>query len=181
MINDIRVGGLNYISNELEVKIEKDADEDVYDDETVITDLNDTDEENDADANNKRKRKKRKLNKYPEYKVIFPGPRYGLVLTDYKECIVVHQRTKERIADVGKYMKPHVGDILVSINSFKIDESTSFDDVFALLKREIDIKYVELTFVENKVFTESYMKEGRFKTENHHLSCEIDMVPNKST
>jgi len=120
------------------------------------------------------------IEEYPDMKVFkmaFPGPTYGLVLVPHRGRVVVHQRTSKRINDLGRNIKPHVGDILVSIDNFPIHTSTPFVNVLNLMKKKLMKPPVELMFAEDKGFAEYYKKEIRFKFANHQHACEDDSLP----
>ena len=102
----------------------------------------------------------------------------GLVLVSHDGRIVVHQRTKERIAKEGIKCNPHIGDTLVCISKSKVHESTPFAEVINKIRNGLKRKTpLEVTFVRNKRFSVHYIKEDRFNYDNHVLSCEIDILP----
>lgn len=93
------------------------------------------------------------------YKLTLKGPQLGVEVGLYKDRLVVSKRTKSRLARLGENCKPHVGDVLVAIDTTILPPVQNLDPALKFLKKMLTRPQpATLWFVEDADFQEFYKK-----------------------
>ena len=92
------------------------------------------------------------LNDVKFYKMQFSGPSYGIVICEVNGKILVRAKSAERIKEFGPRCKPHVGDIIVSINNVALPPRFDLQSCIMLMQDMMNHSpnCVEIIFVETK-------------------------------
>lgn len=113
------------------------------------------------------------------YTVIFEGRSLGLLLSKHRGFIVVHQRTNTRIEQHGPIARPHVGDIVLSIDNYHVTSSTTVTEIAKIAKGKLKSPSVQVLFMRDDRFVKNYIEKGRFGNVDHQNSCQLDKFTGK--